>query len=141
MKVTQVCPILCDPVGCSLPGSSVHGNLQPELAWVAVPFSRGSFQPRSPTLQVDSLLSESPGKPKNTRVGSLSLLQWIFHTQESNQSLLHCRQILYKLSNLPVLKTKTKTPKPGTEKTNRGTFLLSSVGSKVPWGSSVAGLA
>ena len=141
MKVTQVCPILCDPVGCSLPGSSVHGNLQAELAWVAVPFSRGSFQPRSPTLQVDSLLSESPGKPKNTRVGSLSLLQWIFHTQESNQSLLHCRQILYKLSNLPVLKTKTKTPKPGTEKTNRGTFLLSSVGSKVPWGSSVAGLA
>ena len=38
----------------------------------------------------------SPGH--NTRVGSLSLLQWIFLTQESNQGLLHCRQILYQLS-------------------------------------------
>ena len=39
-----------------------------------------------------------PGKPKNTGVGSLSLLQQIFMTQESNQGLLHCRQILYQLS-------------------------------------------
>ena len=39
----------------------------------------------------------SPGK--NTGVGSLSLLQWIFPTQESNQGLLHCRQILYQLSH------------------------------------------
>ena len=39
----------------------------------------------------------SPGQ--NTGVGSLSLLQWIFLTQESNRSLLHCRQILYQLSN------------------------------------------
>ena len=38
------------------------------------------------------------GKPTNTGVGSLSLLQQIFPTQESNQSLLHCRQILYQLS-------------------------------------------
>ena len=53
---------------------------------------------RSPTLQVDSLPAESPGKPKNTGVGSLSLLQWIFLTQESNQGLLHCRQILYQRS-------------------------------------------
>ena len=37
-------------------------------------------------------------KPKNTGVGSLSLLQEIFPTQESNQGLLHCRQILYQLS-------------------------------------------
>ena len=39
-----------------------------------------------------------PGKPKNTGVGSLSLLQHIFPTQESNQGLLRCRQILYRLS-------------------------------------------
>ena len=38
-------------------------------------------------LQADSLPSEPAGKPKNTGVGSLSLLQWIFRTQESNQSL------------------------------------------------------
>ena len=50
---------------------------------------------RYPTLQVDYLPSESPGKPKNTGVGSLSLLQGVFPTQELNKCLLHCRQILY----------------------------------------------
>ena len=34
----------------------------------------------------------------NTRVGSLSLLRWIFLTQEWNQGLLLCRWILYQLS-------------------------------------------
>ena len=47
---------------------------------------------------VDSLPSEPPGKPKNTGMGSLSLLQGIFLTQELNWSLLHCRWILYQLS-------------------------------------------
>ena len=66
-------------------------------------FSRGSSQPRSPkhtspALQVDSLPSEPLGKPKNTGMVSLSLLQWIFLTQESNWGLLHCRWILYQLS-------------------------------------------
>ena len=42
---------------------------------------------------------EPQGKPKNTRVGSLSLLQRIFLTQESNEGLLHCRSILYQLSD------------------------------------------
>ena len=43
----QSCPPLCDPVDCSLPGSSVHGILQLEmLEWVAISFSRGSSQPR-----------------------------------------------------------------------------------------------
>ena len=72
------------------------------LEWVAVPFSRGSSQPRikprSPTFQVDSLPTEPPGKLKNTGVGSLSLFQGIFLTQELNRGLLHCRQILYQLS-------------------------------------------
>ena len=41
------------------------------------------IEPRSPTLQADSLPSESSGKPKNTGwVGSISLLQGIFLTQE-----------------------------------------------------------
>ena len=53
----------------------------------------------SPTLQADSLSSEPPGKPINTGVGSLSLLQGIFLTQESNRGLLHCRWILYHLSH------------------------------------------
>ena len=38
------------------------------------------IEPRSPALQADSLPSEPPGKPKNTGVGSLSLLQGIFLT-------------------------------------------------------------
>ena len=44
------------------------------------------------------LPAEPPGKPKNTEMGSLFLLQQIFPTQESNQSLLHCRCILYQLN-------------------------------------------
>ena len=48
--------------------------------------------------QVDSLPAEPQGKPKNTGVGSLSLLQQIFLTQELNWGLLHCRRILYQLS-------------------------------------------
>ena len=73
-----------------------HGILQARiLEWVVVPFSRGSsnpgIKPRSPALQVDSLPAEPPGKSKNTGVGSLSLLQQIFSTQESNRGLLHCR--------------------------------------------------
>ena len=56
------------------------------------------IEPRSPALQADSLPAEPQGKPKNTGVGSLSLLQWIVLTQESNRGLLHCRQTLYQLS-------------------------------------------
>ena len=56
------------------------------------------IKPRSPTFKVDSLLTEPLGKPKNTGVGSLSILQGIVPTQELNQGLLHCRQILYQLS-------------------------------------------
>ena len=57
------------------------------------------IEPRSPTLQADSLPSEPQRKPKNTRLGSLSLLQKIFPTQELNWGLLHCRWILYQLSH------------------------------------------
>ena len=51
----------------------------------------------SPTLQIFYQLSQ-PGRPKNAGAGSLSLLQWIFPTQESNQGLLHCLWLLYQLS-------------------------------------------
>jgi len=55
------------------------------------------IEPRSPTLQADSLLSEPLGKPKNTGVDSISLLQGIFLTQEL-KGILHCRWLLYQLS-------------------------------------------
>ena len=98
VKVAQSCPTLCNCMNYT-----VHGILQARiLKWVAIPFSRGSSQPRDRTwvspLQADSLPTEPPGKPKNTRVGSLSLLQGIFLTQESKRGLLNCRWILYQLS-------------------------------------------
>ena len=46
-EVAHLCPTLCNPVDCSLPGSSVHGILQARiLGWVAISFARGSSQPR-----------------------------------------------------------------------------------------------
>ena len=60
------CVQLCNPMDYSLPGSSVHGLLQARiLEWVAISFSQGSsgIEPRSPTLQADSLWSEPPEKP------------------------------------------------------------------------------
>ncbi|CAI9162998.1 unnamed protein product [Rangifer tarandus platyrhynchus] len=81
---------LCKPMDCSPPGSSVHGDspgkntgvgchafLQPTAGDLPNP----GIEPRSPSWQADSLPSEPPGKPKNTGVGSPSLLQ-IFLTQE-----------------------------------------------------------
>ena len=47
LEIAQSCPTLCDPVGGSLPGSSLHGILQARvLEWVAISFSRGSSQLR-----------------------------------------------------------------------------------------------
>jgi len=60
---------------------------------------------KSPTWQADSVPSESPGKFKNTRVGSLALLQGNVPAQELNQGLLLCRWILYQLSYAGSLKT------------------------------------
>ena len=59
MLVAQLCLTLCDPMEYSLPDSSVHGILQTRiLEWVAISFSRESFQPgiepRSTALQGDS---------------------------------------------------------------------------------------
>ena len=47
-EVSQSCLTLCDPMDCSLPGSSVHGIFQAiVLEWIAISFSRGSSQPRN----------------------------------------------------------------------------------------------
>ena len=84
-------------------GYTVHAVLQARiLERVAFPFSSGSSQPRDQTqvshIAGGSLPAEPQGKPKNTEVGSLSLLQWIFLTQKLNRGLLHCRWILYQLN-------------------------------------------
>ena len=98
VKVAQLCPNLCDPMNYT-----VLGILQARiLNWVAFPFSRGSSQPRD-QIQVSHIAGgflpgELQGKPKNTGLGSLSLIQQIVPTQKSNQGLPHCRWILYQLS-------------------------------------------
>ena len=84
VKFVQLCLTLYNPMAYT-----VHGILQARiLDWVPFTFSRGSSQPRDrtqvPALQMDSLPAEPQMKPKNTGVGSLFLLQWIFLTQESN---------------------------------------------------------
>ena len=66
-EVAQSCPTLCDPMDCSLPGSSLHGILQARvLEWVAIS-SPGDLpdpgiKPGSPAFQADALTSEPPGK-------------------------------------------------------------------------------
>jgi len=67
------------------------------------------LKPRSPALLADSLPAEPPGKPKNTGVGSLSLLQQIFVTQGSNGGCTRCRQILYQLSYVWITQLKEET--------------------------------
>ena len=104
---------------CSMPGFPVHHQL-PELAQTHVPQVGDAIQPFHPlsspsppafnlaqhqglfqwishSHQVAKIL-EVQLQPKDAGVGSLSLLQQIFATQESNWGLLHCRWILYQLS-------------------------------------------
>ena len=100
VKVAQSCLTLCDPMDYT-----VHRILPARINTGVCSLSlfRGNLhnpgiKPRSPSLQPYSLPAEPQGKPNNTGVGSLSLLQQIFPTQELNQGLLHCRQIPYQLS-------------------------------------------
>ena len=100
VKVAQSCPTLCDPMAYNSPRNSPGQN----TGVGGLSLLQESTQPRSPTFQVNSLPAEPQGKPKNTEVGSLSLLQWILPTQELNQCPLHCRQIFYQLTLLNKLK-------------------------------------
>ena len=84
-SVAKLCLTLCDPMDCSLPGSSAHGILQARIPeWVAISFSRDlsdpGIKPRSPALQADSLLSEPPGKPLLTEDESKFLLYFVLLT-------------------------------------------------------------
>ena len=98
VTITQLCLTFCNPMDYTVMELS-----RPEY-WSGQPFpspqdlSNPGIEPRSSTLHVDSLPAEPQGKPKNSGVNSLSLLQGIFQTQELNRGLLHCRRILYQLS-------------------------------------------
>ena len=70
--VTWSCPAVCDPTDCSPPGSPVHWGFSRQEYWSGLPspppgdLPNPGIKPRSPTLQVYSLLSETPGKPKRS---------------------------------------------------------------------------
>ena len=86
--VSQSCPTLCGPMDSSQPGSSVHWILQARiLKWVAIPFSRGSFQSgkklNSPTLQAAFLPSES----------YIPIYQYIVYIYTIVAGTIHARQI------------------------------------------------
>ena len=106
---------VCAVLSCSVVSDSVIPWIIAHQAPLSIGFSRREYwsglpclplgdlpntgiKPRSPSLRTDSLPSEPPGKPKNTGIGSLFLLQGIFPTQESNQGLLHCRWIPNQMS-------------------------------------------
>ena len=65
--VIKSCSTLCDPMGCSLPGSSVHGISQARiLEWISISFSRDildwGIEPASPALAGRFFTTEPPGK-------------------------------------------------------------------------------
>ena len=84
VKVTQLCPTLFEPMDYT-----VHGIFRARiLEWVAYSFSRGSSIDQIQVSRIAGGFFTSwviQGKPKNTGVGNLSLLQQIFLTQELNQ--------------------------------------------------------
>ena len=79
VRGARSCPTLCDPMDYT-----VHGTLQARiLEWSAFPFPQGNLpnsgmEPRSPTLQADSLPVELPGKPK--------ILEWVAYPFSSGSS-------------------------------------------------------
>ena len=93
MRVTRWCPTLC----VYSPGQSTGVG---SLSLLQENLPDPGMEPWSPSLPVASLPAEPQGKPKNTALGSLPLLRWIFLTQESNRGLLHCKWTLYQLTGL-----------------------------------------
>ena len=80
---------LCDPVDCSLPGSSVHGILQARLLeWVAISFSRGSSWPRDWTY-----VSRIAGRRFNLwATREAQQFQEVIHKEESIGIVLNMRR-------------------------------------------------
>ena len=106
---TQSCPTLWDPMDCSPPGFSVHGDSPGNNTGVGCCvllqgiFPTQGSNPGLPHCRWILYHLSHQGSPLGfqysyTGVSSLSFLQGNFPTQELNWGLLHCRQILYQLS-------------------------------------------
>ena len=87
VKVIQSWPTLWDPMDYSPWNSPGQNTGVGSLFLLQGSLPNSGIKSRSRALQADSLPAEPQGKPKNTGVSSLSLLQQIFPTQESNQGL------------------------------------------------------
>ena len=101
--------LFCNPMDCSLPGSSVHGVLQARiLEWVAVSFSRGSspskYQTQVSALQADSFPYEPPGKP------SVQMESVNFSPTPSSEHQVSWKSVPSKLQFLQCLTIIIKTP-------------------------------
>ena len=85
------CPTLCTPMDGSSPGSSVHGILQVRELPFPPPgdLSDPGIKYESPALQVDSLLSEAPGKPNVLILHSFLWLNKIFIIWIENILFIH----------------------------------------------------
>ena len=100
MLVSQLCLALCNPVSCSLPGSSVLGILQERiLEWVAIPASMGSSwtqrsNPGIPHCQIDSLPYEPRGKPKTSK--EVFQIKWGHNDKEETQRALSLSLFVYR---------------------------------------------
>ena len=97
VKVTQLCPTLCNPMGL------VHGILQARLLeWVSFPFSRGSSQPRDWTqvfyIAGGFLTSWATRKAQEYWIGYPIPSPADLPNPGIDRGLLRCRQILYQLS-------------------------------------------
>ena len=93
-SLAQSYPALCDPMDCIAHQAPLSMGFPKQEYWSGLLFpSPGDLphpgiEPRSPTLQEDSLPAEPPGKPKNTGVGSLPLLQG--SSQPRNRTGVSC---------------------------------------------------
>ena len=109
---------LCDPIDCSLPGSSVHGIFQAiVLEWIAISFSRGSSQPRArtrvscivdrrlPSEPYYSQLTETSGGAKSSSSGTRTLSPDGYHllgTQPASATQVPCTDPHRILPSLPL---------------------------------------
>ena len=122
-EVAQLCPTLCNPTDCSLPGSSIHGIFQARtLEWFAISFSKAwkwKVKSESEVAQVVYLkVTQScptPSDPMDCSLPGSSIhgifqariLEWVAisfsrgssQPRDRTRGLLHCRQMLYHLSH------------------------------------------
>ena len=83
VAVTELCLTLCDPMDCTVLGILQARILERSPSPGDLP--NPGIELKSPALWAESLPAEPQRKPKSTGVGSLSLCQWIFPTQELNR--------------------------------------------------------